>query len=245
MADRREIGLRQLRFVVANGVYSGAETRYNLTTACIDAGIWDSALDLVHRGIARKGAPQIIDLYYKGRILMGVGRWEQSEGVHKALLERLNSSPSAVEGYKAEVAYHIALNLFNLGRAREAHRFTSLAMSHCGRRQPDAEIESSFESFREIQARLERLHQELSATLAGGGMVHKAARTARLPNEAVNTTPAAELWLQNKTSFWPWGCRRPRWNSSSTTRPFPRSWQPCWFRPSSRCRKSPTGAIRT
>jgi tetratricopeptide (TPR) repeat protein len=162
MNDRREIGLQQLQFVLVNGVYAPHETSYNLIATLIDAGRFDSALNLVDQNIARKGIPQIIDLYYKGRILLSMERWEQSEVFHKLLLERLNDSPLAVEGYEAEVGYRIALSLFKQKRYMEALSFTSTAMVHCAHRRPDEEIESSFESFQEIKSRLKQLHQKLN-----------------------------------------------------------------------------------
>lgn len=55
MVDRREIGLQQLRFVLAHGVYGSHETSYNLIATLIDAGRFDSALNLVDHNIARKG----------------------------------------------------------------------------------------------------------------------------------------------------------------------------------------------
>jgi len=166
MSDRREIGLQQLRFVVSNGVYAVQETSYNLIAAYIDAGRFQDALELVDRNIARKGASKIIDRYYRGRILMALGQWPEAETTYKALLRKLNRSPLAVDGYKADIGYRVALSLYRQDRYAEARRFTSAALDRCAQRRPEQEIESSFESFRDVRRQLERLHRQLADDLA-------------------------------------------------------------------------------
>ncbi len=161
MTDRREIGLAQMQFVVAHGVYSAHETSYNLIAALIDHGRPDRALALVADNIRQKRVAGVIDLYYRGRALHALGRWAPALSDFSALSERLEAEPLAAIGYRAECLYRVALSCYYLNRRSDAQDAVHAAISLADRRVPGDEIDSSFEAFSDILDGLNDLRRKL------------------------------------------------------------------------------------
>lgn len=161
MADRRKIGLIQLRFVVDHGVYSVYEAGYNLIAAYIDHGMLDQAMALVDSHILKKGKPLTMDLYYKGRILTAKQNWIPSETIFRKLLQKLENEPLSSLGFRIECKYHIALSLQHQEKRAEALEIAEAALTECEHRDAGTEIENSFEPFNDMRSNLEKLADKL------------------------------------------------------------------------------------
>jgi tetratricopeptide (TPR) repeat protein len=165
MADRREIGLAQMGFVVNNGVYSVHETGYNLIAALIDHGRPGQALERVAENIRIKGSAGLIDLYYRGRALEVQNRWLPAAETFGALSVRLAEAPLATAGYRAECRYREALGLYRANRHTEAFAASEAAVDFVRQRDPEREIDSSFEPFSKTLDEILALHRLLEKQL--------------------------------------------------------------------------------
>lgn len=161
MTDRREVGLEQMRFVVAHGVYSAHETSYNLAAALIDHNHPLEALSLLAENVRQKRSVGLIDLYYRGRALQASGRWAPALSDFKALSERLEAAPLTATGYRAECSYRMALSFYHLNRRRDAQEAVTAAITLADRRIPADEIDNSFETFGDILEGLNALRLRL------------------------------------------------------------------------------------
>jgi tetratricopeptide (TPR) repeat protein len=161
MTDRREIGIPQMQFVVTHGVYSVHETRYNLIAALIDRGLPDKALSFVDDNIRQKGKAGLIDLYYRGRAMQTKARWAEVISDFGKLSDRLANAPLASAGYRAECRYRMVLGYYHLNRANDALAAATEALSLAQRRNPENEIDSSFEKFSQILHEIEALREKL------------------------------------------------------------------------------------
>ncbi len=159
--DKRELGLRQLEFSFERGSYASEQAGYNLVAAYFDYGQYEKAMHTLNRILEKKKGPGISDLYYKGRLLIKFERWPEAESIFREILESLDTYELVSTGYKAECMYWIAATLMAQKKRSEALEFAEMALALSEERNADSEQEGPFENFREIQNRLERLHQYL------------------------------------------------------------------------------------
>jgi tetratricopeptide (TPR) repeat protein len=159
--DKRELGLRQLEFAFQHGSYAPDQAGYNLVAAYFDYGQYEKAMQVLNRILEKKKTAGLSDLYYKGRLLIELERWPEVESVFRKILERLENNEFPSAGYKAECMYWMAEALSAQKRRSEALQFTEMALAQSEERNADSELEGPFENFREIENKLERLHQYL------------------------------------------------------------------------------------
>ena len=167
MADRRELGLRQLDFSRRHGLYSPHEATYNLIAACFDYGKYQQAFDILNEVLKKKKKPGLSDLYYRGRLLAKFNRWHDVEVTFRGLSRRLEKHPLASTGYKVEIRYWIALALRKQNKISGAWRLTEDALILSAARNGHQELEGPFESFMEIKNELAALHTELKIEKQG------------------------------------------------------------------------------
>jgi tetratricopeptide (TPR) repeat protein len=160
--DKRELGLRQIEFAFQHGSYSPDQAGYNLIAAYFDYGQYNKAMQILNRILEKKKTAGLSDLYYKGRLLIEFERWAEAESVFREILEHLENDKFASAGYKAECMFWIAALLTKQKKRSEALEFAEMALAQSGERKADAELEGPFENFREIEDRLQRLHQYLT-----------------------------------------------------------------------------------
>jgi tetratricopeptide (TPR) repeat protein len=161
MADKRELGLRQIEFSIRHGLYSPNEASYGLIVAYFDSGQYEKAFDAYNRWIAKKNAPNISDLYYRARLLLQFRRWPEAEVLFRDVLQRLEDYQFPSIGFQVEVTYWIALTLKEQDKIPEALHLTEKALGLSEKRNPDSELDGPFEDFQEIRNRLESLHRDL------------------------------------------------------------------------------------
>ncbi len=159
--DKRELGLRQLEFSFERGTYASEQAGYNLVAAYFDYGQYEKAMQTLDRILEKKKAPGFSDLYYKGRLLIKFERWPEADSTFREILERLDTYELVSTGFKAECMYWIAATLTAQKKRSEALEFAEMALALSEERNADSELEGPFENFREIENRLERLHQYL------------------------------------------------------------------------------------
>jgi tetratricopeptide (TPR) repeat protein len=160
--DKRELGLRQIEFAFQHGSYSPDQAGYNLIAAYFDYGQYDKAMQILNRILEKKKTAGLSDLYYKGRLLIEFERWAEAESVFREILEHLENYKFASAGYKAECMFWIAALLTKQKKRSEALEFAEMSLAQSGERDADSELEGPFENFREIEDRLQRLHQYLT-----------------------------------------------------------------------------------
>ena len=160
--DKRELGLRQLEFAFQHGAYAPEQAGYNLTAAYFDYGQYEKAMQTLNRVIEKKKTAGLSDLYYRGRLLIEFERWREAESVFREILEHLEKDELASPGYKAECLYWIAALLTKQKKRSQALEFAEMALAESGKRNAGSELEGPFENFREIEIRLQTLHQYLT-----------------------------------------------------------------------------------
>lgn len=165
--DKRELGLRQIEFAFKHGAYAPEQAGYNLVAAYFDYGQYKKAMQTLNRILEKKKTTGLSDLYYKGRLLIEFEQWQEAESVFREILEHLENEEIASTGYKAECLYWIAALLTKQKKRAEALEFAGMALTESGKRNAASELEGPFENFREIESRLERLHQYLTGEQKG------------------------------------------------------------------------------
>lgn len=159
--DKRELGLKQLRFAFEHGRYAVHEAGYNLVAAYYDAGQNREAMETLNRTIQGKNAVGLSDLYYKGRLLIRFEKWQEVERTFRDLLMCLQTQDIVSVGYQVECLYWIAVALVAQDRKTEAREVTERALKLGEDRDGYQELEGPFESFREISLKLFGLRYRL------------------------------------------------------------------------------------
>ena len=159
--DKRELGLRQLEFAFQHGAYAPEQAGYNLTAAYFDYGQYEKAMQTLNRIIEKKKTEGLSDLYYRGRLLIEFEQWPEAESVFRKIIAHLENDESSSTGYKAECLYWIAALLTKQKKRSQALEFAEMALVESGKRNAGSELEGPFENFREIETRLQMLHQYL------------------------------------------------------------------------------------
>jgi pentatricopeptide repeat protein len=160
--DKRELGLRQLQFSVDHGQYSPFEASYALIAAYFDYGKYEEAYALLNRTIEKKIQPSLTDLYLTSRLFIKFERWQEAEDLLVDLVGRLESSKYPSVGYQVECKYWIAFILKAQKKTNEALTISEQALVQSEKRNPDLEVESTFENFQDIKNQLKTLVRELS-----------------------------------------------------------------------------------
>ncbi len=159
--DQRELGLRQLEFCAAHGLYARYEASYNLIVAYFDYGKYEKAFEVFIRTIGRKKIHSISDLYVKARLLVEFGKWPEVESLFREILERLDLHGVSSIGYRVECKYWMAQSLLGQNRLGEALGMAAQALAQSETRNPDRELDGYFDDFDQIEARLRKLYDYL------------------------------------------------------------------------------------
>ncbi len=159
--DQRELGLRQLEFCAAQGLYARYEAIYNLIVAYFDYGKYEKAFEVFIRTIGRKKIHNISDLYVKARLLVEFGKWPEVESLFREILERLDLRGVSSIGYRVECKYWMAQSLLGQNRLGEALTMAAQALAQSETRNPDRELDGYFDDFDQIKARLSELYDYL------------------------------------------------------------------------------------
>lgn len=159
--DQRELGLRQLEFCAAYGLYARYEASYNLIVAYFDYGKYEKAFEVFIRTIGRKKIHSISDLYVKARLLVEFGKWPEVEALFREILERLDLYDVSSIGYRVECKYWMAQSLLGQNRLDEALAMAAQALAQSETRNPDRELDGYFDDFDQIKARLSELYDYL------------------------------------------------------------------------------------
>ncbi|MFX0201632.1 MAG: tol-pal system YbgF family protein [Candidatus Hodarchaeota archaeon] len=162
--DKRKLGLRQLELCVNHCLYSPNEASYGLIAAYLEYGKYERAINVFDRNLAKKRTPSLSGMYYMGRLLIESKRLREAESIFRNILQRLEKYKFASVGYQVECKYWIALSLKAENKTSEALQLTGAALAQSKKRNAALELEGPFENFREIQDRLERLHNGLKKT---------------------------------------------------------------------------------
>lgn len=152
----------QLELSVDHGQYSPDEASYALIAAYYDYGRPEEAINLYNHTLAKKNAPTLSNLYFKGRLMVRSERWREAESLFRKILQRLENHQFASLGYQVECKYWIALSLKKQNEISEAFQLTEKALAQSKKRRSDLEIEDPFENFKQIKNRLKKLHKELN-----------------------------------------------------------------------------------
>jgi tetratricopeptide (TPR) repeat protein len=159
--DQRELGLRQLEFCAAQGLYARYEAIYNLIVAYFDYGKYEKAFEVFIRTIGRKKIHSISDLYIKARLLVEFGKWPEVESLFREILERLDLRGVSSIGYRVECKYWVAQSLLGQDRLGEALAMAAQALAQSETRNPDRELDGYFDDFDQIKADLSELYAYL------------------------------------------------------------------------------------
>lgn len=162
--DKRELGLRQLRFAFEHGRYAVHEAGYDLVAAYYDAGQNQKAMETLDQIIQGKRNAGLTDLYYKGRLLIRFKKWHAVEQTFRELLKALQSRDIVSVGYQVECEYWIAAALAAQNKKAEARAMVAQALRLGEKRNGLRELEGPYESFREINLKLFGLRYRLSKT---------------------------------------------------------------------------------
>jgi len=165
--DKRDLGLAQLKFSIEHGRYAIYDAIYVLMAAYYDHGDYDLALELTQQAIQQKEAPNLTDLYFKGKLLAIKQQWPEVKSIFEQIYEKIKDHPYQSIGYQVECKYWIARGLSEEGHDQEALQLTREALSLSRQRNSDAEIEGHLDSFDDIKKDLEKLHEELNKRLSG------------------------------------------------------------------------------
>ncbi len=162
MSDKRELGIRQLKFTMKHGRYAKYEASYVLLTALFDYEKYEQSLEVVNDLIAEKEEPIMTDLYFLGRLQVKFENWSQAINSFQTILTRLEQHKYQSIGYQVECKYWIAKALEKQGKYREGLLLAREGLMQSRNRDADAEMEGHLEEFDEIKDRLEDLHNELN-----------------------------------------------------------------------------------
>lgn len=164
--DKRELGMAQLQFAIDHGRYAMYDALYVLLAALYDFGNYDKGLQLTIRAIQMKEAPNLTDLYFKGKFLAKKQKWSEVKSTFEEILKKIKDHPYQSIGYQVECKYWIARVLSEEGKPEQALQLVREALAQSRQRNSDAEIEGHLESFDEIRSDLENLNKKLTSQLS-------------------------------------------------------------------------------
>ncbi len=161
MRDKRELGLRQMQFSIDHGRYCPAEASLVLVTALYDYEKYDEAIATL-QDFMRSSDVQVTSSWYMlGRLQVATSDWLGAKTSFEQVLERLDTNPDASKGYQTECLYWIAHSENQLGSPEIALKTSEEALIIAKARNKDLELESQFESFKDIHSNLKQLHKKL------------------------------------------------------------------------------------
>jgi tetratricopeptide (TPR) repeat protein len=166
MADKRELGVRQLQFAIDHGRYAIYEALYGLIMIYYDFEKYDKGLKLLNDTVRKRGKPIIADLYYGARFHEKANNWQQVYDNFSEILKKLESEYPTSIGFQVECKYWIAKALSEQGENREALLTARQGLMQSRQRDSDQEIEGYLESFDEIKSNLEKLHKQLNQQIS-------------------------------------------------------------------------------
>ncbi len=161
MKDKRDLGVKQMRFSIQHGRYSPDEASLALVTALYDYGKYREGLDELEKYIRKTGSNIISTLYLKGLLLAKFDRWDETRTIFGEILGRLKAHPYQSVGFQVECKYWIALSLQGSGKFAEALALTNEALAQSKTRNSDAELEGQFNSFDDTLKLLKKLKKNL------------------------------------------------------------------------------------
>jgi tetratricopeptide (TPR) repeat protein len=165
--DKRDLGLAQLKFSFEHGRYAIYDAIYVLMAAYYDNGNYDQAMEVTQQAIQMKEAPNLTDLYFKGRLLANDQQWPEAKSIFEQIYEKIKDHQYQSIGYQVECKYWIARALSEGGQDWEALKLAREALSLSRQRDSNAEIEGHLDSFDDIKENLEELNKELNIKLSG------------------------------------------------------------------------------
>jgi tetratricopeptide (TPR) repeat protein len=161
MKDTRNLGIRQLEFSHQHSIYASREAGYNLMVAYVDDGQYEKASNLLQRIVGGKGTSNISDLYFEGRLFILFNRWVDAESNFRTILQHLEEKKITAFGYIVECKYWIAASLKMQNKNYWALQLAEEALAQSEKWNSETELESPFESFRDLKKQLKDLHKEL------------------------------------------------------------------------------------
>lgn len=163
--DKRELGMAQLQFTIDHGRYAVYDALYVLLAALYDFGNYDKGFQLTLQAIQMKEAPNLTDLYFKGKFLAKKQKWSEVKSTFEEILEKIKDHPYQSIGYQVECKYWIARALSEEGKPEEALQLVREALAQSRQRNSDTELEGHLESFDMIRSDLENLNNKLTSQL--------------------------------------------------------------------------------
>ena len=168
---RRSGAIARMETVWKEGRYLSVEAAYGLTTVLLLDGALDRALE-VSDWLHARFPDNPVHLYYRARVLEGLGRPADALGSWDRLVERLLASGRISHGFLAEChlrrARLLALAGAGASSQEDATAALRLARQHASARDPRLEMEGPLEGFEKIEEEIARLEGTLAKRLAGG-----------------------------------------------------------------------------
>lgn len=161
MRDKRELGLRQLRFAIEHGRYAPNEASYVLLTALFNEKDYREAAVILDEIMQRKATPSLTDYYFRGRLMAQSENWPEMEKAFRMILGKIENYQYPSIGYQVECKYWIALAMSEQGQKTEALQIAREAQVQSKQRNKEEEIESIIENFGQIKKNLENLIKKL------------------------------------------------------------------------------------
>ncbi len=161
MPDKRDLGIRQLKFAIDHGRYSIYESSYVLVAAYFDYKRYNRAYELLDEVMSRKSVPNIADLYFHGRLMAQFERWPEVNSDFRSILAKIENYKYPSYGFQAECKYWIAKSLYEQKENEEALRWVDESVLLSEKRNEDAELDGHIEDFNEIKDKIKELREEL------------------------------------------------------------------------------------
>ncbi|HFE62816.1 MAG TPA: hypothetical protein ENK14_00175 [Caldithrix sp.] len=161
MRDKRELGLKQLRFAIEHGRYAPNEASYVLLMALFNEKKYADAEVILEEILSRKKTSSLSDYYFRGRLVAQSGNWPEVETAFRTILNKIENYKFTSIGYQVECKYWIARAVSEQGHKAQALQIAREAQLQSKQRNKEEEIESIIENFGQIKKNLEKLIKEL------------------------------------------------------------------------------------
>ncbi len=167
MKDKRELGLKQMRFAIDHGQYCTDEALFGYFYSLFDYERYDEAEVALNEFLERsEGDPPILAArYFQGRLKAHNGSWIDTQSIFEEILTRIDAQPYRSVGFQVECKYWIARSMSETGRSAEALALTNEAIALSDTRNDDEELEGALNGFDEVKDWLKELKKTLTKEL--------------------------------------------------------------------------------
>ncbi len=161
LADKREIGIEQIKIAANFGAYSRDGAILALTRVLWDFGKEKEALETIENYVANSPNPPLDAFYKRAKLYLYLKQWEKVETEFEQIFTRLENYEFPSYNFQVECKYLIAKAAFEQGKNEKAKKNCEEGLELAEKINLKNELESVFQTSEELVKLLKELQNKI------------------------------------------------------------------------------------